>query len=243
MFWIPRMFGALSVRRRLAPYAPAANRISSAAAFSSAWRGTRLVAEDLGASEVSIVAGWAIGSAEAGAMRVGPHRYRVGGITVHGVSRRGSWHVRGPVLVAWANDQILTEIEGQRPPAIAAVAPWPDDIATWRSVYAPERIGQVRADQEAQFDTATIAALDPRVERAIRGGAAFVNEHHAVLSTHEREAMAGALVALRSANVPVDPHALRAYLMAAGLNGGLVDQVLHLAERVARGETPRHRRS
>lgn len=31
----------------------------------------------------------AIGGAEAGSMRVQPHRYRVGGITVHGISRRG----------------------------------------------------------------------------------------------------------------------------------------------------------
>jgi len=58
--------------------------------------------------------------------------------------------------VAWASDEALTEIEGQRPAAIAAVAQWPDDIPTWRSVHRPERIGQVRAEQEAEFDTATV---------------------------------------------------------------------------------------
>jgi hypothetical protein len=206
-------------------------------------------ADELDASEVSILAAtydalgrlnWAIGATEANHMRVLPHRYRVDGITVHGISRRGHWHVRGPVLVAWASDEILTEVEGQRPAAVAAVAQWPDDVATWRSVYRPERIGQVRAEQEAEYDTATLAVLDPRVQGAIRGAAAVINENHAVLSTYEREAIAGALVALRGASIPVDREALRAYLIAAGWNGRLVGQVLRLARRVERGETPHH---
>jgi hypothetical protein len=208
-------------------------------------------ATNLGASEVSIVAATydslgqldrAIGSAGANRMRVLPHRYRVDGITVHGVSRRGFWYVRGPVLVAWGNDQVLGEVESQRPAAIAAVAQWPDDIATWRSVYRPQRIGQVRPGQEAEFDTATVAQLDPRVARAISDAAALVNENHTVLSTSERERLAGALVALRSANILVDKEALRAFLMAAGWNGKLAGRVLELAARVGRGETPRHKR-
>jgi hypothetical protein len=207
------------------------------------------MASELDAAEVSIVAStydslgsldWAIGASEAQWLRVQPHEYRVGGITVRGVSRRGFWHVRGPVLVAWPDDQVMAEIEGKRPAAIAAVAQWPDDIATWRSVYGPTRIGQVRPDQEADFDTATVGQLDPQVTEAIRGAAAVVNENHAVLSTHEREAVAGALVALRSAGIPVDREALRAYLMAAGWKGGLVGQVLELAERIDGGETPKH---
>lgn len=207
------------------------------------------MADELGVSEVSIVAATydalgrldlAIGSTEANRLRVQPHHYRVNGITVHGISRRGFWHIRGPVLVAWANDQDLAEIEGKRPAAIAAVAQWPDDIATWRSVRQPERIGQVRADQEAEFDTAVVAELDPQVARAVRGASAVVNENHSVLSTHERESMAGALVALRGADISVNKEALRAYLMSADWNGKLIDQVLQLAERVDNGETPRH---
>jgi hypothetical protein len=206
-------------------------------------------ADQLDAPEVSIVAAtydalgrlsWAIGEDEASRLRVLPHRYRVDGITVHGISRRGYWHAKGPVLVAWASDEVLTEVEGQRPAAVAVVAQWPDDITTWRSLYGPQRIGQVRADQEAEYDTARLAEPDPRVEQAISGAAVVVNENHAVLSTYEREAMAGALVALRGVDVPVDREALRAYLMAAGWNGKLVGQVLQLAERVERGETPRH---
>jgi folylpolyglutamate synthase/dihydropteroate synthase len=134
----------------------------------------------------------------------------------------------------------MAEIEGKRPAAIAAVAQWPDDVATWRSVYGPTRVGQVRPEQEAEFDTATVDELDPQVAEAIRGAAAIINENHAVLSTHEREAMAGALVALRSAEVPVDREALRAYLMSAGWQGRLVTQVLELADRIDRGQTPRH---
>lgn len=207
-------------------------------------------AADLGASQVSIVAATydslgrvdrAIGSAEAAYMRVRPHRYAVDGITVHGISRRGSWYVRGPVLVAWANDHVLTEVEGQRPAAIAVVAQWPDDIATWRSVYRPKRIGQVRSGQEAEFDTAAVAELDRRVARAITGAAALANEKHSVLSTSEREVVAGALVALRAADIPVVREALRAFLMGAGWNGALVGRVLQLAARVERGETPRHK--
>lgn len=208
------------------------------------------MADELDASEVSIVASTyeslgnldlAIGASEAQSLRVQPHEFRVSGITVRGVSRRGFWHVQGPVLVAWANDQVMAEVEGKRPAAIAAVAQWPEDVATWRSVYGPTRIGQVRPDQEADYDTATVSELDPQVAKAIRGAAAVVNENHAVLSTHERESMAGALVALRSAGIPVDQEALRAYLMAAGWQGKLVNQTLELSERVDRGETPRIR--
>lgn len=207
-------------------------------------------AEELGVSEVSVVAATydalgrldlAIGKTEANHLRVLPHRYSVDGITVHGVSRRGFWHVRGPALVAWANNQDLAEIEGKRPPAIAAVAQWPDDIATWRSMHHPERVGQVRTDQEAEFDTAVVAELDPQATQVIRSATAIVNENHSALSTHERESMAGALVALHGANIPVDGEALRAYLMSAGWNGKLIEQVLKLAERVENGETPRHR--
>jgi hypothetical protein len=134
----------------------------------------------------------------------------------------------------------MAEIEGKKPAAIAAVAQWPDDVATWRSVYGPTRIGQVRPEQEAEFDTAMVSELDPQVASVIRSAAAIVNENHSVLSTHEREAMAGALVALRRARIPVDREALRAYLMAAGWQGRLVNQTLELADRVDRGETPRH---
>jgi hypothetical protein len=174
-------------------------------------------------------------------LRVQPHRYSVNGITVHGVSRRGFWLGEHWSAEAWANDQDLAEIEGKRPPAIAAVAQWPNDIATWRSVHHPKRVGQVRADQEAEFDTAIVADLSPQATEVIRSASAIVNENHSVLSTHEREAIAGALVALRSADIPVDSEALRAYLMSAGWNGKLIGQALKLAERVENGETPRHR--
>ena len=132
----------------------------------------------------------AIGSSEAQSLRVQPHRYRVGGITVHGVSQRGFWMIRGPVLVAWAREDVLTEVEGKGAQAIAAVAVWPDDIATWRSVYAPYRIGQIRPDQEAEYDTAAAPDIDPRVADILSSATAIVNENHAVLSTHERESVA-----------------------------------------------------
>jgi len=38
----------------------------------------------------------------AAGLRVLPHSYRVGPITVTGVSRRGSWYARGVVIIAWA---------------------------------------------------------------------------------------------------------------------------------------------
>jgi hypothetical protein len=208
-------------------------------------------ADALGSSEVTILASTydslgslarAIGDSEAQWLRAQPHQYRVGRITVHGVSRRGFWMTRGPVLVAWAHDDVLSEVEGKRPPAIAAVAMWPDDIATWRSVYRPDRIGQVRAEQEADFDTVVAPEIDGRVADALATAISVVNENHAVLSTHEREYVAGALVSLRERNVGVDVEAVRAYLMEAGWSGELINQVLELAERVARGQTPRHRR-
>lgn len=206
-------------------------------------------ANELGASDVTILGstfdalgglGSAIGQVEAQHLRVQPHQYRIDGITVHGSTRRGFWHVRGPVLAAWADDELLSEIEGKRPLALAAVATWPDDIATWRSVYGPERIGQIRADQEAEFGTAGLKELDPRVADALKGPVAFVNENHAVLSTSEREMVAGALVGLRRDGIGVDVEALRAHLMGFGWQGRLISQVIKLAERVDRGETPRH---
>lgn len=208
-------------------------------------------AEELGASEVSVVAStyqslgdldWAIGRWEAAQLRVAPHSYLVDGITVRGVTRRGHWYARGPVLVAWADDQVLAQVEGQRPDAIAAVAQWPDDVAGWRSIHTPRRIGQIRAEQEAEFDTAVVELLDPIATDAIRSAAALVNENHATLSTTEREWVAGALIALRDAGSVVGPDALRTHLMTMGWNGPLIDRTVDLAARIADGQTPRHRR-
>lgn len=184
---------------------------------------------------------WAIGSSEAGRLRVQPHGYRAAGVNVHGVSRRGSWWVRGVVLAAWASDPVLAEIESQRPAAIVAVAQWPDDIAAWRQIHSPARIGQARPDTEAPYDAQAVAELDPRAAQAINAAGGWVNQAHSTLSTHEREAVAGALVALRRADVPVDGEALRAHLMAQGWNGKLIERVVQLAERVANGQTPKHR--
>lgn len=208
-------------------------------------------ADELNVSEVTVLGatydqlgdlGWAIGQSRAAPLRAGGHQYRENGITVRGETTRGYWRTRGPVLVAWASDAVLAEVESQRPPAIAAVASWPDSIASWRSVYAPDRIGQVRAEQEADYDTFTVTALDPRAARAIDGAAAAVNENHSAFSTDERQFFAGALVALREAGVPVDRDALQAHLMTQNWNGELIARALKLADRVARGETPRHRR-
>ncbi len=183
----------------------------------------------------------AIDDPRAAGLRVLPHSYRVGPITVTGVSRRGSWYASGVVIVAWGTDQVLAEIESQRPAAIAAVATWPDSIAGWRSVHRPDRIGQVRADQEAQFDTATITGLDPQAANAIDSAGAWVNQAHAVRDSDEREAIAGALIALRSVGVRVDPDELRAHLMARQWGGRLIDQTIELSQRIDDGQTPHHR--
>jgi hypothetical protein len=95
----------------------------------------------------------------------------------------------------------------------------------------------MRDDQEAEFAAADVPALRPRAADAIDEAAALVNEHHSVLSIQERQVFAGALVALRAANVPIDRDALRAHLMHAGWSGRLIDQAITLAERVARGDT------
>lgn len=207
-------------------------------------------AQRLGVADISIVAStyealgrlnWAIGSAEASRLRVQPHGYNVSGMTVHGISRRGYWRAHGVVLVAWASDQVLAEIEAQRPAAIAAVAQWPDDIAGWRSIHHPPRIGQTRAEVEAQFSTVAVTPLDPRVERTIDAAAAIVNENHSVLDTDERQLMAGAFIALRQAGIGVPSDALRTHLMTKGWNGKLIERAVELAERVAAGQTPKHR--
>ena len=143
--------------------------------------------------------------------------------------------------MAYATDDVLAEVEKQRPPAIAAVASWPDDIVIWRSQHNPRRIGQVRADQEAEYDTASVPELHPRAIDALNSAIRPVNPAHAVLSVHEREWIAGALLALRDAGIPVDRDAFQAYLMHAGWGGKLIAGALDLAERVEAGRTPRHR--
>lgn len=208
------------------------------------------IADELGSAEVTLVAhtyeqlgnlGWAIGHGRAGSLRVGPHQFELRGITVHGSTFRGRPTLRGPVLVAWATDETLSIVEGMYPTAVAAVATWPDDISGWRSVHAPGRIGEIRDEQEAEYDTVPVPVLNPRAVDLLRSASAMVNENHSVLSRHEREAMAGAFVALRRERVEVDASALRAHLMAAGWNGALIGRVIGLAEQVERGKTPRHR--
>jgi hypothetical protein len=152
-------------------------------------------ADLLGVKEISIVGATydtlgeldrAIDDPDATGLRVLPHSYKAGAITVRGVSRRGSWYARDVVLVAWANDQALAEIESQRPAAIAAVATWPDYIAGWRSVHQPQRIGQVRPEQEAQFDTTTIAGLHPQAAKAIDSAGAWAERIAKGQTPHHR---------------------------------------------------------
>jgi hypothetical protein len=179
-------------------------------------------ARELGVAEITVVGATypnlgnlnlAIGAAEADSLHRSPHEYEVGGVTVRGVTSRGNWHVRGVVIVAWANDDVLGQVEGQRPAALAAVVSWPEYIPAWLAAHRPKRIGQVRVENEADN----------------------------TLDSDEREAVASALVALREARVPVDDAALRAHLMARGWNGGLINATVTLARRVMKGETPRHR--
>ena len=183
-----------------------------------------------------------IGSDQVRKLRRTQRSYRASGVTVRAVSRRGSWWAHGPVLVAWAKDDVLAQVEGMHPPAIAAVAAGPDDIAAWRKVHNPPRIGEVRPDSDAGSETLVVAELDPRVSKAIDGAAISVNRNHWILATDERELIAGALIALRSARVAVDLGAFRAHLMAAGWSGSLIIDVLRLAKRIEAGATPRHRK-
>ena len=94
----------------------------------------------------------------------------------------------------------------------------------------------------AEHSTLVTAQLDPRVARTIAGASIYVNRSHWVLDTSERELMAGALIALRSARVAVDLDALGAQLTAVGWNGTLIVDVLRLAKRIEAGATPRHRK-
>lgn len=80
------------------------------------------------------------------------------------------------------------------PAAVAAVAQWLEDISGWRSVYAPGRVGEIRSGQEAEYDAITVPVLDPQAVDLLRSTSGLVNENQSVLSKHEREAMAGALV-------------------------------------------------
>lgn len=207
-------------------------------------------AEQLGVHEITVVGATyenlgnldlAIGPVEADRLRRLPHEYQVGGMRVRGVPMRGGGLVRGVALVAWANDDVLARVEGQRPRAIAAVASWPNYIPAWLATYRPERIGQVRADAEAEYGAPAVVQLDVRAAGALDRAAAWVNEHHAGLHGAEREAVAGAFVALRAAGVPVEADALRAHLLARGWDGGMIADAVKLAERVANGETPHHR--
>jgi hypothetical protein len=206
--------------------------------------------QELGVGEITIVGATypnlgnlnlAIGADEADSLHRPPHEYEAGGLRVRGVTSRGNWYVRGVVIVAWAHDDVLGQVEGQRPAAIAAVVTVPDYIPAWRAAHHPERIGQVRAEDEAEFSGGVVAQLDPRAATALDRAAAWVNDAHQTLDGSEREAVAGVLVALREARVPVDDDGLRARLMARGWNGGLINATATLASRVAKGETPRHR--
>jgi len=207
-------------------------------------------AEQLGVGELTIVGATypnlgnlnlAIGGGEADSLRRPPHEYQAGGLRVRGVTSRGNWHVSGVIIVAWANDEVLGQVEGQRPAAIAAVVSWPAYIPAWLSAHRPERIGQVRAEAEAEFAGGGVAQLDPRAATALDKAAVWVNDAHHTLDRDEGEAVAGAFVALREARVPIDDAALRARLMARGWKGGLINATVTVARRVAKGETPKHR--
>lgn len=199
---------------------------------------------------VSIVAGTygnfrklddAIGSSEAQRLALGDHAYTVQGVHVRAVPARSTFFVSGVVLVAWATDARMAQVEGQHPAAVAAVASLPDDIAGWRSVHPAERIGEVRPEQESEFDSAPAEPLDPRAAAALSSSGAMINQNHAAMDTDEREGVAGALLAIRAAGLSLDPAAIRAHLMSEHWSGPIIEQALELASRIESGKRPRHR--
>lgn len=182
----------------------------------------------------------AVGREEANRLRVQPHAYSTSGIRVQGVTTRGYWSCKGVVLVAWANDEVMAEVESQRPAAIAAVATWPDSIPAWLSVYTPERIGQHRPEQEAEFEVPLSQGLDEDQLETL-GPLRAINENHSALATDERYLVARTLLELRRRDRLPDQEPLEEHLMSLGWNGTLIKRTLKLAEDVRAGKNPRTR--
>jgi hypothetical protein len=101
-----------------------------------------VTAQELGVAEITVVGATypnlgnlnlAIGAAEADSLHRSPHEYKVGGVTVRGVTSRGNWHVRGsgngmPYGLMPANSSaswVSMWAQGWRSTALwAALTPW-----------------------------------------------------------------------------------------------------------------------
>lgn len=182
----------------------------------------------------------AIGRGRAYDLARGSHQFTEGGVHVKAVRATKRFHVSGVVLVAWATDNRLAHVEGQYPAAVAAVPSLPDDIRIWRGTCGAPRIGERRPDIEADFESTTVAPLDPRAAAALSSSGAMINQNHAAMDTDERRSIAGALLAIRDAGLPASADALRAHLMSEGWSGPIINQTLELAQQIAAGKTPSH---
>lgn len=114
------------------------------------------VAHRLGHDEISILVstyrvfgrlGPALGTAEARALFDPPHRYAFSGVVVHGVSWRGGWQVRGPVLVVGGDATRLRAVEAAGAPAVAVVTDDPLALERWRRTHAPKVLAATRPAQ------------------------------------------------------------------------------------------------
>lgn len=202
------------------------------------------VAHRLGHDEISILVsnyrafnriGRGLGSAEARALFEQPHRYAFGGVVVHGVSWRGGWRVRGPVLVVGGHTARLTSVEDAGAPAVAVVTDDPATLELWRCVYGPLSLGATRAPFEA-----TAELLSDLAAAALRAATDEVNPRGSVLEPAQARRLAGALVGLRDEEVPVRPRDLATFLLSRGWSGRLALQGAEIGQRVWSGQTPRH---
>ncbi|MTD46300.1 hypothetical protein GKE82_18915 [Conexibacter sp. W3-3-2] len=179
--------------------------------------------------------GQGLGSAEARALFEVPHRYAFGGVVVHGVSWRGGWRVRGPVLVVGGDTARLTAVEDAGAPAVAVVTDDPAALGLWRYVYEPLSLGAARTPVEPPTE-----ALSDLAAAALRAATDAVNPRRAVLEPAQVRTLAGALVALRNEEFPVPPRDLATFLLSLGWSARLALQGAEIGHRVWSGQTPRH---
>ena len=134
----------------------------------------------------------------------------------------------GPVLVPWANTQMVEDAERLRPPAICAIGWSEDGLDDWKRSWAPidPRTGQ--ADGEVEEAPA-----------AVRGAVASLSDlfGNDVVHPMDKKRAVNAFKALHMRGVNVDPTLVRSLAISAGWDPDAADRLTDIGRRISAGRT------
>jgi hypothetical protein len=154
----------------------------------------------------------------------------IDGVRVHFVTpktHRGG--LSGPVLVMWADTEMVEAAERRGPPAVCAIGWSEDGLDGWKRSWAPIDPRTGHPDGEA-------IELPAGVRGAVESLSGLAND---VLHPSDKRRAVNAFRALRMRGAAIDPGLVRSFAVSIGWEPGAADRLTQIARGISEGRAVR----